>query len=186
MNWQNTPPYTSPTTPERPTLSGVPGIPLASTPENSVTSRIQATFDIPINLTQSMVEANLELKRFQQDLLVLTSFNDNSTLHWRPSWFTKPAFYSELWTLHNPPHAVTELLPQRPRGRQVTTRRMRRPDDTDPPYIKDLADWTRYCDLYGVPHDFLCEDQVRLLRLGLLRDSDGQICGKILSPHTRT
>lgn len=34
--------------------------------------------------TQALVDCNQQLKRVQQDLLVLNSFNDNSTLHWRP------------------------------------------------------------------------------------------------------
>jgi hypothetical protein len=42
--------------------------------------------------TQTDVNAKPKVKRLQQDLLVLTSFKDNSTLHWRPIWFSQEAF----------------------------------------------------------------------------------------------
>ncbi|KAF3004266.1 hypothetical protein E8E13_008200 [Curvularia kusanoi] len=111
--------------------------------------------------------------RLQQDLLLLTSFNDNSTLHWRPSWFPQTG---ATWTLHNPPNVVTERLPTTQRGLQLYTRRMRRPEDPEPLYIKTRAHWERYCALYSVPEEFLCEEQVRAMRVGLERDEEGGVC----------
>jgi hypothetical protein len=73
--------------------------------------------------------------RLQQDLLLLTSFNDNTSLHWRPAWF--PRQTGLLWTLHNPPNVVTERLPSNGQhGMQVFTRRMRRPEDPAPLFMK--------------------------------------------------
>jgi hypothetical protein len=64
------------------------------------------------------------------------------------------------------------------------TRRLRRFNDAEPAYIKTQEDWNRYLNFYGVPHDFLCEDQVRLLRLGLPRTLDewGSLDGMIGPP----
>ncbi|KAF2691615.1 hypothetical protein K458DRAFT_269862, partial [Lentithecium fluviatile CBS 122367] len=175
----NTRPYSFPTTPESSGFSDVSecftvaDVPLGL---SEPPAQQRPTFHIPQNLTQSMVEADPRLKRLQQDLLNLTSFNDNSTLRWRPSWFIEPKSSSRFWTLHNPLHVVTELLPQHHLGEPVMTRRFRRPGDAPPVYLKDWKAWKRYCDLYGVPYDFLCEDQVRLLRLGLPRREDGMIC----------
>jgi hypothetical protein len=70
-----------------------------------------STFFIPKHVTQGFVENDPKLKRFQQDLLVLTDLNDNSTLHWRPAWFVQESFSKKFWTLHNPPNVVTEKLP---------------------------------------------------------------------------
>jgi hypothetical protein len=156
----------------------------ASEPKNMAPPGPSPTFNIPTDLTQPLVEANSELKRLQQDLLILTSFNDNSSLYWRPSWFNAPSLSADLWTLHNPPHVVSEQLPRRPQGRQIMTRRLRRFRDAEPAYIKTQKDWNRHCNLYGVPHDFLCEDQVRLLRLGLPRTVDewGSMDGMIGPP----
>jgi hypothetical protein len=159
-------------TPATSSILNVPEEGKVSEPENMTPTGLSPTFDIPIDLTQPMVEANPELKRLQQDLLILTSFNDNISLYWRPSWFNKTSLDSDLWTLHNPPHVVTQQLPLRPQGRQIMTRRLRRFGDTDPAYFKTQMDWDRYCNLYGILHDFLCEDQVRLLRLGLPRTVD--------------
>jgi len=132
---------------------------------------------IPANLTQADVEADSALRRFQIDLLVLTAFAENLTLHWRPSWFPQDAHAHVFWTLYNPPNVVTELLPREAHGMRVYTRRMRRKSDAAPLYIRDWAHWRRVCEQRGVPEDFLCEKQVELVRLGLPMDEDGMICG---------
>jgi hypothetical protein len=136
---------------------------------------------IPKNLTQAMVDANAQLKRFQQDLLILTSFCENDTLHWRPSWFPQDPFSATFWTLYNPPNVVTELLPHHELGRLVYTRRMRRPEDSAPLYIQTWEHWYHVCNLRGIPHDFLCEEQVKLLRLGLPRNAHGMLTGQFAS-----
>ncbi|KAF2867954.1 hypothetical protein BDV95DRAFT_501882 [Massariosphaeria phaeospora] len=177
MDFRYTPPYSAPTTPEK-EVASLPLTPPATVGTPSSMSSAQstsATQHIPQNLTQAYVDANQPLKRLQQDLLVLTSFIDNETLHWRPSWFTQGQFASQHWTLHNPPNVVTECLPRTEFGRQVAKRRMREAGDPEPTYIKDWAHWARYCTLYGIPEDFLCEDQVRLMQLGLPRSEDGQL-----------
>jgi hypothetical protein len=132
------------------------------------------------DLSQHDVDADSQLRRFQQDLLILTSFNESDTLHWRPLWFRQDPFSAEFWSLYNPPNVVTELLPRRPRTRLVYTRRMRRDGDPPPMYIKTWKHWYNVCDQRGVPHDFLCVDQVELMRLGLPRDENDNICGKSL------
>ncbi|KAJ4357438.1 uncharacterized protein N0V89_002013 [Didymosphaeria variabile] len=160
--------------------------PAPSSPEKQSSAARVPTFSIPADLTQAAVEASPQLKRLQQDLLVLTSFVDNSSLTWRPSWFSDDSSYqSVFWTLHNPPHVVTEEMPKEAvYGKQalwragVMTRRMRKEGDREPLWMKTQAQWERYCDMYGIPYDFLCEDQIRLLRLGLPRSNDGQLCGK--------
>ncbi|KAJ4293244.1 hypothetical protein N0V90_008526 [Kalmusia sp. IMI 367209] len=97
-----------------------------------------------------MVDVDPRLKRLQQDLLILTSLPDNSSLAWRPSWFTVPTFALNLWTLHNPPHVITEELPKNGAlGRQVMTRRMRRKGDREPMWIKTQMQWEKYCDMPG-------------------------------------
>ncbi|KAF2819977.1 hypothetical protein CC86DRAFT_398232 [Ophiobolus disseminans] len=131
---------------------------------------------IPADLTQAMVDADPKLKRFQQDLLVLTSFNDNDTLHWRPGWFKQEHHCKRFWTLQNPPNVVTELLPHPHLDRLVYTRRMRRDGDRKPGYVKTWEQWERYCELRGVPRDFMCDSQVGLMRLGLVRDGKGVVC----------
>ncbi|KAH8710091.1 hypothetical protein GQ44DRAFT_714614 [Phaeosphaeriaceae sp. PMI808] len=162
----NTPPYMDPQTsnpdPENGPSSG------------SVKKATSPT--IPSNVTQALVDANVKLKRFQQDLLVLTSFNENETLHWRPSWFTQEPHSKGFWTLYNPPNVVTERLPHPPCGRLVYTRRMRRPGDPSAMYPQTWDQWNRLCDMSGVPRDLLCEDQVKLIRLGLHRDDRGIPC----------
>lgn len=120
--------------------------------------------------------------RLQQDLLLLTSFNDNTSLHFRPAWFPpnpNPG-PNGTWTLHNPPNVVTERLPsnQAQHGMQVFTRRVRREGDPAPLFVKDWRVWERYCEVYGVPRDFLCEGQVGIMREGLGRDEGGSICGE--------
>lgn len=130
---------------------------------------------IPPVLAQTDVDANPTVKRLQQDLLILTGFNDNATLHWRPTWFTQGSFPGSLWTIHNPPDVVTERLPNNDNGAQMFTRRMRRSNDPPPLYIKSWGHWKRYCDLYGVSYDFLCERHIRLIRMGLPRSSDGSL-----------
>lgn len=134
--------------------------------------------DIPDILTQDLVDADPALKRLQQDLLILTSFRDNETLHWRPSWFPQGGFATKWWTLHNPPDVVTEILPAPEFGHKVYTRRMRRAEDPMPLYIKTWEQWRMYCAFYGVPEDFLDRKMVELLRLGLPRDKEGNLCGK--------
>jgi hypothetical protein len=58
------------------------------------------------------IPTNSPPKRLQLDLLLLTSFPDNSTLYWRPPWFAQLPPPLSHWTLHNPPNVVTERLPQ--------------------------------------------------------------------------
>ncbi|KAF3034647.1 hypothetical protein E8E11_005059 [Didymella keratinophila] len=130
----------------------------------------------PTPRTQKEVDSSPTVKRFQQDLLILTAFNDNSSLHWRPAWFERGGFRGSMWTLHNPPNVVTEPLPNDGKGMQMYTRRTRRRSDPPPQYIKDWDHWIRYCDIYGIPHDFLNEDQVRFMRMGLPRTAHGSIC----------
>ncbi|CAN9294849.1 unnamed protein product [Alternaria alternata] len=184
MQNRDTPPHSGPNTPETQVLryspatttdslatpTSLPSVSLTSTPK---TSRYQASK----NPTQDEVEAGLLLKRHQQDLLVLTSLNDNSTLHWRPSWFEQVPFNDSFWTLHNPPNVVTEKLPSSvPQSKDYYTRRMRQQGDRPPIYIKTWDHWDRYCELYGVPPDFLSEYQVGLMRLGLPRTEKGALC----------
>ena len=124
------------------------------------------------------MDSSPTVKRFQQDLLILTGFNDNSSLHWRPAWFVEGRAKGMMWTLHNPPNVVTEPLPNDGKEMQMYTRRMRRGNDPPPLYIKDWDHWARYCGIYGIPHDFLNEDQVRLMRVGLPTNANGSICSK--------
>jgi hypothetical protein len=130
-----------------------------------------------MNLTQDIVNARPDLKRFQKDLIVLTSFNENETLHWRPSWFLQEPYAASLWTLYNPPDVVTELLPHAPLGKLVYTRRMRVPSDPPPSYIQTWEHWNRVCDLRGVPRDYLRKTHIELMRLGLPRNTQGQLTG---------
>lgn len=174
---QYTPPTSEPPSPEPSSLLTVPTHTHISGPWSLTPAPFVAAFNIPKDLTQQMVEQNPFLLRVQQDLLVLTSFSENSSIHWRPPWFQKTPISTTLWTVQNPMGAVTERMPCRPRRRQVMTRRMRLPDDPPAPHIKTSRDWERYCDMYGIPHDFLCEDQVRLLRLGLPRAGNGALLG---------
>lgn len=138
----------------------------------------RSIFHIPRTLTQETVNATPQLKRLQQDLLLLTSFPDNTTLSWRPSWFAAPSSPSAHWTLHNPPDVVTEVLP-RSDGTgpsKIMTRRLRKGHDEGARWMRTNGDWERYCDLYGVPYDFLNEDQVRLMKMGLPM-REGTPCG---------
>jgi hypothetical protein len=197
-DYRNTPPYSNPQTPDfgPSDPDATPDLDYGAShrtttptsPPNQVFSSSSVTppapsippsyMLIPPNLTQAAVDAKPALKRFQLDLLVLTAFAENSTLHWRPSWFPQDAHALAFWTLYNPPNVVTELLPCANFGMKVYTRRMRRKDDAAPPYIKDWEHWKRVCELRGVPEDFLCEKQVELMRLGLPRDEEGMLCGK--------
>jgi hypothetical protein len=182
-DYRDTPPYSGPQTPDiGPNDAGVESDTYQYTTATSIASdAIPSKPQIPANLTQDMVDADPELKRFQQDLLILTSFNDNETLHWRPSWFKQEPYSKHFWTLYNPPNVVTEHLPDnKPRKRLVYTRRMRRAEDDPPSYIKTWDQWYHVCDLRGVPHDFLCKEQVELMRLGLSRDGSGKLCGTTL------
>ncbi|KAF2785833.1 hypothetical protein K505DRAFT_205815, partial [Melanomma pulvis-pyrius CBS 109.77] len=148
-----------------------------STPNSKSGGTPAANLKFPVNLKQELVTSSPELKRLQQDLLILTGFNDNSTLHWRPLWFDQADQYTKcFWTLHNPPNVVTELLPLKAFSRPVTTRRMRRLDDPPALYIKSWEHWYHYCEMYGIPVDFLCEEQVALMRLGLPEFSNGKLC----------
>lgn len=133
---------------------------------------------IPLNITQAIVDADPNLKRFQQDLLILTSFNENETLHCRPSWFIQSLHSASFWTLYNPPNVVTEQLPHNKMGRIVYTGRMRHPEDPFPSYIKTWDQCHGLCALRGIPQDFLCEEQIRLVRLRLPRNEKGVICGE--------
>lgn len=153
---------------------------LASSPHPPYPSRPH----IPPNLTQAMITASPALKRLQRDLLILTSFHDTDTLHWRPSWFQQAPYSANFWTLYNPPNVVTELLPQQRLGRLVYTRRMRREGDPEPVGIKSWEQWNRVCDMRGVPRDWLSEEMVGFMRLGLRRDGRGRIAGKMSTLST--
>ncbi|KAF2747599.1 hypothetical protein M011DRAFT_380824, partial [Sporormia fimetaria CBS 119925] len=153
-----------------------------TTPSTSSSLRPQ----IPLlhTLTQPPVISNPPLHRLQKDLLILTSFPENSTLHWRPSWFpTSPhATAEKFWTLHNPPNVVTEHLPA-PEG--VTpryTRRLRIASDPPPAYIKTWEAWKRVCNAQGVPSDWLSESKIGLLRLGLPRNEHGVVIAPPSAP----
>lgn len=82
-----------------------------------------------------------------------------------------------MWTLHNPPNVVIEALPNDGKGMQTYTQRIRRRNDSPPLYIKTWDHCEHYCDIYGIPHDFLSEGQVRPMHVGLPRDNDGFIIG---------
>ncbi|KAF2132411.1 hypothetical protein P153DRAFT_429552 [Dothidotthia symphoricarpi CBS 119687] len=183
MEWRGMSPYTGPNTPDSTTPVkdapiNEPGTPVSmkSLALDRTTFASTSTLHIPKDLTQTIVDADPKLRRLQQDLLVLTGFNDNETLHWRPSWFHQTPFSQQSWTLHNPPNVVTERLPSFQNGPQVFTRRMRRTTDPPPAYVRDWEHWYRVCDLYGIPHDFLCEEQVELMRFGLPRTKEGGLC----------
>ncbi|KAF2022164.1 hypothetical protein BU24DRAFT_471279 [Aaosphaeria arxii CBS 175.79] len=126
---------------------------------------------IPPHLTQPLVDASPFLKRLQQDLLILTSFPDNASLHWRPTWFPpSPTPTSTPWTLHNPPNVTTLRLPNTPHVPHAHTRAMRSPSSSSsspPPqqYIKTWRHWTRYCALYAIPTDFLSPAMIALIQL---------------------
>ena len=170
---RQTPPYSAPSTP----IMRKGALPLVSTPKSTSSVTFTPTLNIPENLTHELIEKVPELKRWQEDLLILTSFNDNSTLHWRPSWFAQSGCSTGFWTLHNPPGVVTEFLPMKELGRPVTTRRIRRYGDVPAPYIKSWDHWYRYCEMYRVPVDFLCEEQIRLMRLGLSKAGSVELHG---------
>jgi hypothetical protein len=165
---------TPPNSSSPPRSSSPPNRTYAQTIPSSPPPAIPSTKPAP-NTTPT----NTPPKRLQLDLLLLTSFPDNSTLYWRPPWFAQlppPLFH---WTLHNPPNVVTERLPQTSaHSRHVYTRRMRRAGDPEPAYIKTWAHWRHVCALYEVPEDFLCEAQVALMRAGLKRDECGTVCGE--------
>ena len=190
---RQTPPYSAPNTP----IMGKGALPLVSTPKSTFSATFGPTLNIPENLTQELVETMPELKRWQEDLLILTGFSDNSTLHWRPSWFAQSEYATGFWTLHNPPGVVTELLAMKELGRSVMTRSMRQCGDAPAPYIKSWDHWYRYCEMYGVPFDFLCEEQITLMRLGLLKAGSVILHGtfflslllssiSLISPHRTT
>jgi hypothetical protein len=75
-----TPPQSGPDTPDLKPVDeenldyATPPSVISATPQPT-----PATPVIPDNLIQAIVNADPRLKRFQQDLLVLASFNDNST-----------------------------------------------------------------------------------------------------------
>lgn len=187
MNSRDTPPYSGPTTPDIISPDSSPcgecgevvsiATPTSITSTPRLTSLLVPTVHIPKDLTQAQVSANPQLKRCQQDLLILTSFNENESLHWRPSWFAQELNSKHFWTLHNPPNVVTERMPYSGKGRAYFTRRLRTAGDAGPYFIKSWAHWAEYCTMYGVPSDFLCEVQIELLRLGLLRDATKAPCG---------
>ncbi|KAF1940495.1 hypothetical protein EJ02DRAFT_229007 [Clathrospora elynae] len=177
---RNTPPCSEPSTPNAVTRklphSSAPSEPATPTSISTTSPGSASSLD-PESLTQALVEPDLRLRRFQKDLLVLTGFNENETLHWRPSWFIQDPFATRFWTLQNPPDVVTEKLPiAGPRGKQYYTRRMRKPADPEPYYIKSWGHWRRYCDMYGIPYDFLCEKQIEIMRLGLPRTEERVLC----------
>jgi hypothetical protein len=177
--YPRTPPHTSPHTPNSRTTEDAPfEYAVFTSPSSVISGPTSEKPTIPRNLTQALVDTDPQLKRFQQDLLVLTSFNENETLHWRPSWFKQTPYSQHFWTLYNPPNVVTEQLPHTAKGRAVYTRRIRRSDDVPPALIKTWDDWYHVCELRGVPGDFLSGEQIELMRLGLPRDTEGFICGE--------
>lgn len=177
-DYPRTPPPSGPQTPNTPSINDAS---LRSTTPQSITSPTHARPTVSTNSTQALVLANPQLRRLQQDLLALTSFNENSTLHWRPAWFTQDPHAASSWTLYNPPNVVTQLLPHAPLGQLVYTRRMRRAGDFPPAYITTWVQWNRVCDLSGVPRDWLSQDMVELMRMGLPRDEGGNVVGSYLS-----
>lgn len=116
------------------------------------------------------------MQRFQQDLLILSSLNENQTLLWRPPWFNQEPFSGRFWTLHNPPNVVTERINSVEQGREYFTRRGRQDGDAPPAFIKTWAEWKYYCGLYGVPEDLFCKDHIFLLRLGLQKGPRADFC----------
>ena len=186
METHDTPPYSGPNTPE-PNVIVSEEVDIATptslkSTSSRLTSKLQGpSFLIPQNLTQARVDQIPELKRHQQDLLVLTSLSNNSTLHWRPAWFKQDPFNKKFWTLHNPPNVVTEKISDTNYAtKEYYTRRMRRPGDHESLYIKSWDHWIRYCDMYGVSYDFLCEEQIALMHLGLHRNAKGRIMCKCI------
>ncbi|KAF2856930.1 hypothetical protein T440DRAFT_524813 [Plenodomus tracheiphilus IPT5] len=184
MDLRPTPPYSWPSTPTANFSRNAPDTPPNSSPSHQEAlkptdiarppSANHILFDT--DLTPTLINANPALKRLQQDLIILTSLNENETLHWRPSWFEHGPFSETFWTLFNPPNVVTERLPQVHRGRTYYTRRMRRDDDPPPFFIKSWDAWTRYRYMYGIPYTFLCTEHIELLRMGLPRDKMGKLC----------
>ncbi|KAH7126940.1 hypothetical protein B0J11DRAFT_432719 [Dendryphion nanum] len=144
-------------------------------PHSSSISSKSASPQIPDHLTQEMVNNTSTLKRLQTDLLVLTGFVDNSTLHWRPTWFPTLSHSPKFWTLHNPPNVITEPLPHYPLSSPMYTRRLRRPTDPPPRFITDWNHWKDYCTLHNIPPDFLNATMIKLLRLGLLYSASGNL-----------
>ncbi|KAF2817232.1 uncharacterized protein BDZ99DRAFT_363759, partial [Mytilinidion resinicola] len=120
---------------------------------------------MPGYLTQEDVEANPQLKLIQHDLLVLISFPDNTTLHWRPSWFPQP-FPGKFWTLQSPPDVVSEFIHGSVKL-GIMTRRPRKESDPHPLHIRNWDQWKNYCLLQDVPGDFLGPQHIELLKLGL-------------------
>ena len=183
MEYHDTPPCSNPDTPDA-TTSNVDATEVSlATPTSISATSLELTseahkFHIPATLTQAAVDADPQLKRFQQDLLMLTSINENEIIHWRPSWFNQEPFSKKFWTLQNPPSVVTERIPHKYKGRQYYTRRTRQAEDPPPLFIKTWDHWRTYCDMYGLPYEFLSEGQIELMRLGLPRDEQGNICGK--------
>lgn len=149
----------------------------------STTPYYPTPIPIPKNLTQAMVETNPRPHRLQRDLLILTSFNENETIHWRPAWFPQEERAGRFWTLFDLPNVVTELLPYKKTGklpvRLVYTRRMRRPGDREPTYVKSWEEWDRICDSRGVPRGWLSGKMIGLMRLRLSKDSRGNLIGKL-------
>ncbi|KAF1841672.1 uncharacterized protein K460DRAFT_409130 [Cucurbitaria berberidis CBS 394.84] len=187
MEYRDTSPYSEPytpgpTTPNFDATADNIATPVSINSGSFISAPYTHTFHIPTNLTQVAVDADQQLKRFQQDLLVLTCMNENESLHWRPSWFKKKPISEKFWTLHNPPNVVTERIPHKSGGRQYFTRRMREADDSPPFYIQSWDHWERHCARYGIPQDFLSEQQIELMRLGLPRDEGGKICAPPVHP----
>jgi hypothetical protein len=56
---------------------------------------------------------------------------------------------------------------------------MRQDGDQPPFYIKDWNHWARYCAINGIPKDFLNEDMIKFMRLGLPRAFDGSLVGEL-------
>ncbi|ORY11555.1 hypothetical protein BCR34DRAFT_624800 [Clohesyomyces aquaticus] len=136
---------------------------------------MQTSILIPPDLTQGLVSSSPQLSRFQKDLLILTSFPENSSLHRRPSWLQQAPRAKKYWTLQTPPNVVSEYLPHDHLRDAIMTRRMRQVGDPPPRFIKSWEHWKTYCGIYGIPEDFLCEEQVALMRLGLPRDREGTL-----------
>ncbi|PVI06632.1 hypothetical protein DM02DRAFT_724298 [Periconia macrospinosa] len=130
---------------------------------------------------QAQVVAQPIFHRHQKDLIILSTLPDNTSLTWRPSWFPphtpeNPPSKTGTWTLHNPPHVVTEALPSGEADAVIMTRRMRKEGDRPPVFIKTQAEWERYCQVNRVPTWLFMDKSLLLLNLGLERDENGDVC----------
>ncbi|KAH6620500.1 hypothetical protein C7974DRAFT_378537 [Boeremia exigua] len=162
-----TPPHTSPVTPTSPTPHVTTAGPLIVTHLATTNPTLQTCSLTHPELTPGPA-------RLQQDLHLLALFPDNTTLHWRPSWFPPNTSPLGVWTLHNPPNVVTTRLPYL-HGRERFTRRPRRPDDPAPLFIKDWKAWETYCGKSGIPVGFLGAAHMELLQVAAEESSRSEL-----------